>query len=104
MLGAAGRLRARGPTGWNPKAKRGRPPGARMLCGWRTAPDSRQRSGEGMRSHGGAKRRPCCLARMKRPYRVWRLLLQVAPPDTGSVEGIAGEIGGQTVNGEEKPH
>ena len=25
-------------------------------------------------------------------------------PDTGSVEGIAGETGGQTDNGEEKPH
>lgn len=32
-----------------------------------------------------------------------RLLVQVAPPDTGSVEGIAGETGGQTDNGEEKP-
>src|ERR1035438_9617745 len=27
-----------------------------------------------------------------------------APPDAGSVEGIAGETGGQTDNGEEKPH
>jgi hypothetical protein len=26
------------------------------------------------------------------------------PTDTGSVEGIAGETGGQTDNGEEKPH
>jgi hypothetical protein len=29
---------------------------------------------------------------------------KLRPPDTGSVEGIAGENGGQTDNGEEKPH
>jgi hypothetical protein len=28
----------------------------------------------------------------------------LGPPDTGSEEGIAGETGGQTDNGEEKPH
>jgi uncharacterized protein YdhG (YjbR/CyaY superfamily) len=42
-----------------------------------------------MQPRGAAYRRP-----------EWRLV-QVAPPKTGSVEGIAGETGGQTDNGEE---
>ena len=38
------------------------------------------------------------------PAATVRLLVQVRPPDIGSVEGIAGETAGQTDNGEEKQH
>jgi hypothetical protein len=42
--------------------------------------------------------------RCRTTQRIAEYWSEFRPANTGSVEGIAGEIGGQTDNGEEKPH